>query len=364
MSRTGTGHVYQRGGVWWIDYSHRGKRHRESSESTRRADATALLKKRLGEIGTGTFVGPSADRITLDDMAEGLRNNYRVNELKSLDRAEGCIKRLAEHLGGDTKAVDLTADRLDRYVVQRQEDGAATSTAQRELAILRRMFTLAKRAGRISLAPAFPTLKINNARKGFLDGAELERVIGELPEPLRAVVRFAAWTGWRRGEILSRTWQHVDFDRGVIRLEPGETKNKEGREFPFGSLPVLRELLEKQRAYTRQVEKRTGNIVRHVFHRDGAPILDLRNGWDGACRRAGVPAAIFHDLRRTAVRNLERAGVSRSVSMKLTGHLTEAIFRRYAISDAAALAEGVEKLAKLHQRPVESAEIVPLKRAR
>jgi integrase len=153
----------------------------------------------------------------------------------------------------------------------------------------------------------------------------------------------------------------VDFGAGVIRLEPGTTKNREGREFPFRVLPPLVELIEAQLEQTRELERETGQNISHVFHRDGKPIRSMRRAWDAACRRTGVPDAIFHDLRRTAVRNLKRAGVPRSVAMKLTGHKTEAVYRRYAIADAAALAEGVEKLARMHAtRAAEPRQVVPI----
>ena len=139
---------------------------------------------------------------------------------------------------------------------------------------------------------------------------------------------------------------------GTVHLEAKRSKNAEGRTFPFASLPPLVQLLEDQRQRTRAVERELGRIVPHVFHRDGEPIRSMRRAWDSACGRAGIPGAWFH-LRRTAVMHLERAGVPRSVAMKLTGHKTEAVYRRYAIADAASLAEGVEKLARLHASPQE-----------
>lgn len=360
MPRTGTGRVYQRGNVWWLQYGHRGKTYRESSESTRKGDATALLKRRLSEMGSGTFVGPQAERVTVKDLADGLLADYRVNGRKSLDRAEGCLARVQEYFGADGLALDISLDRLNLYVLHRREDGVALATVQRELAVLRRAFNLAVRAGRLSVVPPFPELTIDNARQGFLDGADLERVIGELPDYLRPVVRFAALTGWRKGEIRALTWAQVDFDAGTIRLEPGTTKNKDGRTFPFAVLPPLVALMEAQRERTRALERQTATIVPRVFHRDGSPIRSMRTAWDAACRRAGVPDAIFHDLRRTAVRNLERAGVARSVAMRLTGHRTEEIYRRYAIADAASLEEGVEKLAKLHAEPSKGRKVIPM----
>ncbi|MFQ5747417.1 MAG: tyrosine-type recombinase/integrase, partial [Gemmatimonadota bacterium] len=111
-----------------------------------------------------------------------------------------------------------------------------------------------------------------------------------------------------------------------------------------------------------EVERERGTIVPWVFHRDGEPIRSFRRAWIGACKRAGLEGAWFHDLRRTAVRNLERAGVSRSVAMKLTGHKTEAIYRRYAIVDSVALSEGVDKLARFHATGPRERKVVPLAR--
>ena len=107
----------------------------------------------------------------------------------------------------------------------------------------------------------------------------------------------------------------------------------------------MAQLLRTQREETAALERATGQIVPCVFHRQGRPVKDLDDAWRRACRDAGVPGRLFHDLRRTAVRNLERARVPRSVAMKLTEHLTESVYKRYAIVSEADLAEGVAKLA-------------------
>ena len=139
-------------------------------------------------------------------------------------------------------------------------------------------------------------------------------------------------------------WRQVDFKASTIRLEPGTTKNREGRMFIM--TPELRATLEEQRVRTETLQRKTGRIIPGVFHRNGKPIGSFRKAWATACKNAGVPGRIPHDLRRTAVRNLERAGVPRSVAMKMVGHRTEAIYRRYAIVDEAMLREGAEKLAR------------------
>jgi integrase len=158
-------------------------------------------------------------------------------------------------------------------------------------------------------------------------------------------VTVAYITGWRiQSELLPLQWRQVDFTAGTLRLEPGTTKNRERRVFVM--TPELRATLEAQRAATENVQRKRGLILPWVFHRRGTPIAGLRKAWAKACERAGVPGRIPHDLRRSAVRNLERAGVPRSVAMKMVGHKTEAIYRRYAIVDEAMLREGAERLAR------------------
>jgi integrase len=361
MPRTGTGRIYQRGETWWIDYSFRGKRHRESSESTKRADAVKLLRKRLGEMGTGKLIGPDEEKLTLSDLATMIETDYKVNGRRSTKRLTTALGHLRAYFG-EARALDITTDRVRSYIDARQEAGAANASIQKELAALKRAFNLAHQARRIATKPHIPGVKVDNARQGFFHPDDLAKVVAELPEPLRPVVRFAAFTGWRKAECLSLTWAQVDFDAGEVRL--WTSKNDEGRSFPFHALPPLRALLEEQRERTRAVERETGRIVTHVFHRKGEPIRTMQKAWDGACDRAGLAGWLFHDLRRTAVRGLERAGVPRSIAMKLTGHKTEAVYRRYAIADATALAEGVEKLARMHaEGETEAGKVLPLKAA-
>jgi integrase len=189
----------------------------------------------------------------------------------------------------------------------------------------------------------------NNARQGFFEREQLEAVQRHLPEALRPAAAFAYITGWRRSEVMSLTWAQVDFGAGLVRLEPGTTKNRAGRMFPF--TPELRALLEAQRAHTTVVSSKRGRIIATVFHRDGLPIKSFRRTWRSACKAAGVPGRIFHDFRRTAVRNLERAGVPRSVAMQMVGHKTEAIYRRYAIVNDADLHAAAVKLAAVSEAP-------------
>ena len=162
---------------------------------------------------------------------------------------------------------------------------------------------------------------------------------------------------WRvKSEVLTLLWRQVDFKAGTVRLEPGTTKNAEGRTFPISALPELDALLREQRERTTAVEKAKGIIIPYVFHNEGRRIVNYDHAWRKARKAAGVPHAIVHDLRRTAVRNLERAAVPRSVAMELTGRKTEAVYRGYAIVAEADLREGVERLAALHEQDAAGAK--------
>ena len=210
------------------------------------------------------------------------------------------------------------------------------------------MFRLGKHAGKLGELPFISLLQEDNIRKGFFEPAQCQAVLRHLPDDLKPVVEVAYITGWRvPSEVLTRQWQHVDFDNGWLRLEPGETKNRKGRNFPMTER--LRAVLQDQRERTSALERSTRKIIPWIFHRNGSPIKSLYTSWKRACRDAGLPGRILHDFRRTAVRNLERAGVPRADAMAMVGHLTESIYRRYAISDEASLKDSAIKLNRLHK---------------
>jgi len=344
MKAYGLGTLYRRGLVWWIQYSARGKLYRESSHSQVRADAARLLRKRVAEMGRGGKVGRDAEKVTFNDLVTLIQADYRQKQNRTWDRVEHAIKHLRptfERL----PAVDINYDSVSRYVSKRLEAGAAPGTVHHEVAALGRMLKLGTMAGILPLRPPLPVIKLDNIRKGFFTDEQVNRVLQRLPDWYAPAIEFAWRTGWRIGEVKSLTWAQVDFRAGIVRLEPGTTKNREGRSFPFAAFPALAKLLKTQRKRTDTWQKAHDRIVPWVFWRDGKPLGDHRDVWMRCCREAGQPGKLVHDLRRSAVRNLERAGVPRSVAMKLTGHMTESVYRRYAIVSETDLADAVRKLA-------------------
>jgi integrase len=334
----------KQGAKYWLQYSHRGKKYREPAETTKKSEAVKLLNQRLARIREGKPTGIEAERLTFADLSQMLLDDYRANGNRSIGRAELSITHLRDFFGED-RALDITTPRITTYIAKRRGENSARATINRELAALRRMFTLAMKGNQLGSKPHFPMLAEDNSRKGFFEWDQYLAIRRHLSEDLQPVFDVAYYTGWRvRKEILTRQWFHVDLEAGWMRLDPGETKNRQGREFPL--FQELRAVLVKQRERTGAIERATGQIIPWVFHRNGRPIKEYKDQWNVARKKAGLPGKIAHDFRRTAVRNFERAGVSRSAAMAMTGHLTESIYRRYAIVDVSMLKEGGQKLSE------------------
>ena len=209
------------------------------------------------------------------------------------------------------------------------------------------MLRVAYKHEKLLRVPPFDMLKDAPAREGFFEAQQYEAVRRKLPEDLQVAVTIAHTYGWRmRSEVLSLERRQLDLKAGTLRLDPGTTKNGEGRVVYL--TPELRVLLGAQVERVDQRSRRLGRIIPSLFphprgRRAGQPRQNFAKRWQTACDKAGAPGRLLHDFRRTAVRNLERAGVARSVAMKITGHKTESVYRRYAIVSDAYLQEATRK---------------------
>lgn len=381
----GEGSVYRQGRFWWIQYQHPdGTRRRESTKSERRPVALRMLRDRLSRGALNLPVIARAEQLTFHDAAQAVIDDFVANKKKSEDVVRRRIRlHLMPYFGG-RRMVGITTADVTAYIAKRQTDTIVTHTAtatkpanrkspakaatsetrkpvsageiNRELQILKRIFSLAIESGRLASKPAFKMLREAPARAGFFEPDQYGSVLAHLPVEIQPVITFAYMTGWRiASEVLPLEWRQVDFDAGEVRLDAGTTKNGEGRVFPMTT--ELRRMLKVQEAQRDQF-KNAGIIMPRVFWRMVAderggdkkprPIVSLNGAWKAACLAAGLPGRIPHDLRRTAVRNLVRAGVPQSVAMKLTGHKTDSVFRRYDIVSPDDLRVAVERLDALN----------------
>jgi integrase len=379
--KKGDGCLYLRGCIWWVKYSVNVKPVHESSRSDKEADARKFLKRRLGEIAVGRFIGPEAEKLTVSELADDVVTDYRVNEQDSLDKAERSAKRIKEFFG-DAKAHGVKGDQVKRYIQERQESGAANATINRELSFLKRAFNLGVENDKIAHKPYIPMLKEQNVRTGFFEYAEFEAVRSACPDWFQPVVTFAYYVPWRKENILGLCWNQVDLQAEEIRLDVGTTKNDDGV-----VIALYGELLETLKAQweRRKVAEIPGQspalLCPYVFHRNGKPIADIRDVWHNACIKVGLGQMVeverkgkkvmayqgkfFHDFRRTGIRDLVRSGVHERVVMKISGHRTRSVFDRYNIVSSEDLREAARKRwAHVQEQEEKARKVVAMNRNR
>jgi integrase len=311
------GSVYQRGRTYWIKYYRRGQPFRESTHSDSYEEAERLLKRRQGEVVTGKFVGLASERVRFGELAQEVLADYRDNQRATVGDVERRIRLYLEPAFGNVRAADFSTGQIKHYIADRRKAGASNATINRELAVVKRAFHLAAQndpplVGRV---PHIPMLEEKNVRKGFLEYESYCRLRDALPAYLRLLLVVGYYVGCRVGELLQIQWPQVDLMARRIRLEPGTTKGEEGR-----TLPIYNgEMLEWLRM-AREVRDTRYPECSAVFHREGEAIKSFKNSWATACARAALPGLLFHDLRRTAVRNMVRAGIAEKIAMQISGH--------------------------------------------
>jgi len=333
--------------VWWISYYADGKRFREPSGTENKRQAEDLLKEREGRVVTGQPILPRADKIRYDEARNDLLAFYETHGTRNVAEAKGRLAHLDPFFASRRLGAIGPAE-VTSYAKARQDEKAASGTINRELATLSKMLHLAYENGKLIRVPVVKKLREADPRAGFVDRAEFQAIVKLLPVETQAGALIAFTLGWRKREVFGLQLRQLDLESGTLRLDPGETKNRDGRVAHL--TPELQAALVAQVARVRGLERETQRIVPWLFphlagRHIGRPVGNIRKAWARACKNAGRPGVLFHDLRRSAVRNLEQAGVSRSVAMKITGHKTEAVYRRYAIVSDADLATAARQMA-------------------
>jgi integrase len=319
----GAGGIRKRGKGWEIRYTVGGRDYSESAHTNDRAVAEKLLQQKLGEIAAGREVAPS--KATIDDLAQLVLKDYELRGLRNKKHVVWTYNAHTKPILGTLLASRFGPAQVRIYIESRRKEGAKNGTINRELSFLRRGFQLGYEEDPplVRRIPAISKLEENNVRQGFIEQTQYERLLGELPERLKALFVVGYHVGCRLSELRGLQWPQVDFEAGVIRLFASQTKGKVAR-----TLPIYGEM---EHWLTMQQAK-PSTLGQWVFPgRLNRPVGAHVDGWREASERAGLPGLLFHDLRRSAVRNLTRAGVPRHVAMAITGHKTASVFARYDI---------------------------------
>jgi integrase len=351
---------------WAQCYDPDGRQIRTSTKTHVKSEALAFLRKMMDSRDKGEVPVTDVKKLRYADLRQGLLDSYvalgnkslkeradgteNIAGLAALDEFCGFKQGLAEGKADDGKIVvtdrgvsvaQLTTDFASRFVRKRKAESVGNAAINRSLACLRRMLKIAKRAKKIHDVPFIEFLKEPPARKGFLTVEKFDELIGLLPSHLKPLVTLLYYCGNRIGEALRIEWSQVDLTSRTIRLEPEQTKTDEARILPLP--PVLVMMLK-------EVKPKTGLVF------DGT---NLRKEWTKACVAAGLgtltevegrpydpiySGLTLHDLRRSAVRNLIRAGVSEKVAMSISGHKTRSVFDRYHIVDTTDVIDAMQKV--------------------
>src|SRR5215472_13879246 len=342
-----TGVLVERG-PWWMKYYDGGKPIYQSTGKLEKREATLLLRKAEAKVAEGQREAPRIHRTRFDDLVEDLRREYEFKGLKTWSRREEHLAHLRPMFGG-MKVKAITTSRFQAYVLKRQGEGASPATINRELDCLHKMMVLGARQSppKVGQIPHFPKLSEDNIREGFLEHDEFLAVRGAAPDHVKVAMTIAYYTGMRMREIISERglrWDQVKIDEGSIRLSSSQTKTKAPR-----VIYMCEDFLKVIRI-AKMLRDRDYPECPYVCHLKGKPFTTLIKGWKSACKRVGVVGKTFHDLRRTGVRNLVRAGVPETVAMKISGHKTRSVFDRYNITSEEDLKEAAVKLGKYIQK--------------
>jgi integrase len=334
----GEGGIRQLGPARWqiSFYDTQGRRRRESFSTEAKAQKALTRALALRDSGK---LDPREGRVKVDTLAEAYKTYAQNSAPRSYRWIELVWRVHLEPFFGGMLADRVTSDHLQQYIRERLAGEAATSTVNHELTVFKAMFNHGAKADppKVARVPRFPEkLREPNPRSGFMNDEQYAALQSKAKYGwLRALLAVAYNFGFRKGELLGLRVSQIDLKARTIHLLPGTTKNDKGRavvmtEDVFG---LVAECVKG---------KKPGD---HVFTwANGKPVTDFRRTWRTLAKKVELPDLIFHDLRRSAVRNMVRAGISKHVAKLISGHQTDSIFDRYDITDATDLADAARKL--------------------
>ena len=321
---------------------------RESSGTKDREEAQRILRRKLDQVSLCKSAG--AERIRIAALLSLFIEDHRRQDRADLNEAQQRVNRLLMPEFGEMRAAEFTTRALNTYIARRQKEGKKNATINRELAILRRAFRLGYEHDPqlVFRVPVIKALKENNVREGFLEADKYHVLLEALSEHVKPVFVVAYHLGMRTGELLALKRSWVDLEEGLIYVNGRVTKNGDPKTAPiYGDMGHwLEKILKEGR-------KQSPKCV-WLFSRNGKPIRSFKGDWEQACAVSSVPELLFHDLRRTAVRNMIRAGVPEKVAMQISGHKTASMLWRYNITDARDIKEAgkrTEKYLKSKKKP-------------
>jgi integrase len=347
--RKGEGTLFLRGRIWWYKAP---DGERVSTGTTIESEAIEFKIRKLAELRIGLpHIKTPTKGATVNELLDAHLAHMRRQGRKSTQGVEQVLTKHVRPYFGDRVATTLTTADFERYR-EAKADKVKPTTINRHLSHLRSGFVTGyKRVTPrlVDFIPAFPIVDESyNERQGFLSFGGYRTVREKLPPSLRPLFVCAFHISSRKGELLKIRWSQVELDEGLIVLSPFDTKNRTGRALPiYGDMVEV--LKEQKRVRDEQFPEcdhvffwRTEDVMlSHGGRRTmpGSPIKVFKGAWEKAVKAAGFPKLLFHDLRRTAERNMAKAGMDQTMRMRISGHKTPSMSTRYNIVVAEDVAE-------------------------
>jgi integrase len=350
----GEGSLFQRGRVWWYK-SPTGERFSTGTQT--QSEAIDFKIRKLAELRIDQPAPPATPTTatTVNALLDAHGAYMRRKNRRSTQDVEWILNKHVRPYFGDRIAATLTTADFEKY--REFKKNLEPTTINRHLSYIRSGFVTGHRRvtpRMVDFIPAFPIVDESyNVRQGFLTFEGYEKVYAALPVSLKPLFCCAFHVSSRKGELQNILWSQVDLAEGLIVLDPLDTKNKKGRALPIYGDMV--EVLKNQK----QIRDKQFPECEHVFfwHTEDAMIANggqrsipgthikvFRKSWTKAVKAAGYPSLLFHDLRRTAERNMTKAGMDQDMRMKISGHKTPSMSTRYNIVVAADVAEERKKM--------------------
>jgi integrase len=332
--------IYRRGKVYWFNFVFKGRKIQCSAKVSNAKLARDIERAYWNQLARGEVglpdEGEKKTPPTIGELLDGLQKDFELRGLWN-QRNQSNFRMARAAFSEKMKAETLTGQDVSTYIEKKLSKGRAPATVNRAMGLVAKAFKLGDVRG-----PKFRHLsEKGNERRGFFERAEFDAVYRHLPSEVADFSLFCFLSGWRKGEAASIEWS--DVEGNLIRLRSQHSKNGESRSVVIaGELVALMERRREARLVGGTM------LSRFVFHRAGAPIQEFRKSWASACKKAGVNR-LFHDLRRSAVRNMIRSGVAQSIAMKISGHKTASMFRRYDISSEDDLRSAMQAVERYHE---------------
>jgi integrase len=340
-------------GPYWMKYYIEGRPIHGSTKTSDRSQAKNILKQREGEAASGQYQGPKIDRIKFENLAMLVEQDYKLNRRKTSTRVTKIMLHLEPYFR-KVRASRITTEMIKRYIMKRQDQRAANATINRELGCLKRMFRLGylQTPQLVARVPHIPQLKEHNIRSGFIEHEDFLALRGALPDYAQVAATLAYYSGMRMGEVCSLQWRQINWTEGKLYLRSEDTKTSTPR-----VLYLTGDLLRLLRTWKARCERKWPTCP-WICHRGGIRLQSLKHSWRKACMAVGLggmvqdsdkgreiwEGKIPHDFRRTAVRNMVRAGIPEKVAMAISGHRTRSVFDRYNIVDERDLEQAARSL--------------------